>query len=78
MYKLILAATAAIFLAAPLASAVKADEVIIKERNDKTIIKERPAGNDVIVKERPANDDLVKERLGAPRRDDEKVIIKDK
>lgn len=79
MYKLILAATAAVLLTAPLASAVKADEVIIKEHNDKAIVKERPAGHDVMVKERPANDDaVVRERMSAPHRDDEKVIIKDK
>ena len=69
MRKILLATATVALLTAPLVVAAQADDVTVKERGDKAIIKDQPAPRDtdkVIVKERE------------PARSDEKVIIKDK
>jgi hypothetical protein len=59
-----------VVLAAPLATAVKADDIIIKERTDRDKAVVKPPGADADV--------VLKERAAPPRRDNDKVIIKEK
>ena len=69
MRRILLATVTVMLLTAPLSMPAQADDVTVKERADKTIIKDQTAPRDndkVIVKERE------------PVRTDEKVIIKDK
>jgi hypothetical protein len=82
MRKLLLATAAAVILTAPLAGYVKAEDVTIKDRGDRAVIKDRvgpPEGN-VVIRDRvgPPDDNVViRDRVG-PRHDDDKVIIKDR
>jgi hypothetical protein len=66
MRKLVLGMAATILFSLPIGSIVKADDVVIKDR---PAVKERvvpPRDDETVVKER------------APRRDNDKVIIKEK
>ena len=70
MRKLLLTAATAALVMAPLTVGAHADDVTVKERNDKTIIKDQTAPP------RDTDKVIVKER--EPVRSDDKVIIKDK
>ncbi len=67
MRKVLLATACAVLLTSPLTVAAQADDVIIKENGDRTVVKERAA---------PPNKVIVKER--EPARTEDKVIIKEK
>ena len=80
MRRLMLVTVAAIVVTAPMAISVKADETITiqeqqKKDRDSVTIKEREKTDGLTIKR--DNDVVVKERV-APRKEDEKVIIKEK
>jgi Ni/Co efflux regulator RcnB len=83
MRNIMLATVAAILVAGPMAVTVKADETITiqeqqkKKDNDKVIIQEREKTQGLGVK-RDNDDVVIKERKAPPRKDDDKVIIKEK
>jgi Ni/Co efflux regulator RcnB len=80
MRKLLLATMAAMIVAGPLAFSAKADDVTVKERDERAVIKDRVERTDdnTVIEDRvgPPNDVVITGHAG-PRRDD-RLIMKDR